>query len=94
MAKTEVYSWRMSPRLKSALEEAAQAERKSMAVLLEEIAAAWLERSREQDQEDEEQERLRTAAMKFVGTIQSGQSQRAESARSEVRARIARRHDR
>ena len=94
MAKTEVYSWRLSPRLKSALEEAAQAERKSMAVLLEEIAEDWLERSKEQGPEDEEQERLQAAAMKFVGTIQSGQSQRAENARSEVRARIARRHER
>jgi hypothetical protein len=37
---------------------------------------------------------LLTAAMKFVGTIQSGTSQRAENARSEVRARIARRHER
>ncbi len=94
MAKTEVYSWRMSPRLKSELEEAAQAERKSMAVLLEEIAEDWLERSKEPGQEDEEQERMRATAMKFVGVIESGQSLRAENARSEVRARIARRHER
>jgi hypothetical protein len=94
MAKTEVYSWRMSPRLKSALEEAAHSERKSLAVFLEQIAEDWLERSREPGQEDGEQERLRATAMKFVGTIESGQSQRAENARSEVRARIARRHDR
>jgi predicted transcriptional regulator len=94
MAKTEVYSWRISPRLKSKLEEVAQAERKSMAVLLEEIAEDWLERSKGRDQDDEEQERVRAAAMRFVGTIQGGQSQRAENARSEVRSRIARRHER
>jgi len=94
MAKTEVYSWRISPRLKSELEEAAQAEKKSMAVLLEEIAEDWLERSREREPEDEGQERLRAAAMRFVGAVQSGQSQRAENARSTVRSRIARRHER
>lgn len=94
MAKTEVYSWRVSPRLKSALEEAAQTERKSMAVLLEEIAEDWLERSRGQGSSDEEDRRLRAAAMKFVGTIRSGKTQRAEQAGSEVRSRIARRHGR
>ena len=93
MAKTEVYSWRISPRLKSKLEEAAQAERKSLSVLLEEIAEDWLERSDGQGQDDEAQERLRAAAMRFVGAIQSGQSHRAENARSELRSRIARRHE-
>lgn len=94
MAKTEVYSWRISPHLKSELEEAAQAEQKSLAALLEEIAEDWLERSRGRGEEDEEQERLRAAAMKFVGSIQSGQARRAENARSTVRSRIARRHGR
>jgi hypothetical protein len=94
MAKTEVYSWRISPRLKSKLEEAAQAEKKSVSVLLEEIAEGWLERSEERGQDDEAQERLRAAAMRFVGAIQSGQSQRAENARPELRSRIARRHER
>jgi len=94
MQKTEVYSWRVSPHLKSELEEAARAERKSLAALLEEIAADWLARSRGREQEDDGQERLRAAAMKCAGTIQSGQAHRAENARSEVRSRIARRHGR
>jgi hypothetical protein len=94
MAKTEVYSWRLSPHLKSELEEAAQAQRKSLAVLLEEIAEDWLGRSRGVEQDDEEQQRLHSAAMKFVGTISGGNARRAETAGSEVRARIARRHGR
>ena len=57
------------------------------------IAEDWLEHSREQGQVNGEQERLRATAMKFVGTIESGQSQRAENARSGVRARIARRYE-
>jgi hypothetical protein len=89
MAKTEVYSWRISPRLKTELVKAAWAERKSLAALLEEIAEDWLGRTQGADQEDEGQQRMRTAAMRFVGTIGGGKPQRAETARSEVRARIA-----
>lgn len=94
MSKTEVYSWRLSPRLKSELEEAAQAERKSLAVLLEEIAEDWLQRSRGGGQGEEEQQRLQSAAMRFVGALRSGNSRRAETAATEVRKRIARRHER
>lgn len=93
--KTEVYSWRLSPRLKTDLEEAARAERKSVAELLEQIARDWLERSSSRSgDEDDRQQHLRDAAMKFVGTIQGDDPGRAENARAEVRARIARRHGR
>lgn len=89
MRKNEVYSWRVSALLKAELEVAARAARKSMAALLEEIVKDWLERSKGRGQDDDEDERLRAAAMKFVGTIQSGQSHRAENARSKVRSRLA-----
>ncbi|HEX9944262.1 MAG TPA: hypothetical protein VGG03_19805 [Thermoanaerobaculia bacterium] len=96
MPKTEVYSWRLSPRLKSDLEEAARAEQKSMAELLEEIAQEWLERFRESngDDDDERQRVLHEAAMRCAGTIHGGDPHRAENARSEVRRRIAERHGR
>jgi hypothetical protein len=93
--KTEVYSWRLSPRLKMELEEAAQAERKSVAELLVQIAEDWLRRSSGQSgSEDERQQSLRDAAMKSVGTLRGNDPDRAEKARSEIRARIARRHGR
>jgi hypothetical protein len=93
--KTEVYSWRLTPRLKMELEEAAQAERKSVAELLVQIAEDWLRRSSGQSgSEDERQQHLRDAAMKSVGTLRGNDPDRAENARSEVRARIARRHGR
>ena len=44
--KTDVYSWRLSPDLKSELQEAARAERKSVADLLEEIVKGWLQHTR------------------------------------------------
>jgi hypothetical protein len=80
--------------LKNELEEAAREGRKSMARLLEEIAEGWLERSRGWGEHDEDQRRRREAAMKFVGAIAGGKARRAETAGSEVRARIARRHGR
>src|SRR5918996_1740491 len=95
MQKTEVYSWRLSPRLKSDLEEAARAEQKSMAELLEEIAQEWLERFRDSNGDDEERQRvLHEAGMKFVGSLQANDLARAENVRSEVRRRIAQRHGR
>jgi len=94
MGKTEVYSWRLSPRLKTELEEAARAESKSMADLLDQIAEDWLRQSRPaQGDESEQQKVLHEAAMRFVGTIE-GDPDRAANARNEVRSRIARRHAR
>jgi hypothetical protein len=93
----EVYSWRLSPDLKMELEEAARAESKSLEELLEQIARDWLTQAKEQndaDEDDEElQRRLHSSAMRFVGSIE-GDPHLAENSRSEVRARIARRHGR
>jgi hypothetical protein len=93
MTRSEVYSWRLSPRLKADLEEAARARHNSVAELLEAITRDWLERSRDLGAtEDERQQRLHQAALKAVGSLQGGNPGRAESARTEVRSRIARRH--
>ena len=93
--KTEVYSWRLSPRLKMELEEAARAKSKSLADLLEQIAQDWLAQSKGQGgSEDERQQRLHGSAMRFVGAIEGDDPSRAENARSEIRSRIARRHGR
>ena len=87
--KTEVYSWRLSPYLKDELQEAARAERKSIADLLEEIVKDWLQHGRGQaGTEEEEQRRVREAVMKCAGTIAGGPDL-AENARSEVRAKLA-----
>ena len=95
MAKTEVYSWRLSPDLKSELEEAARTASKNVAQLLEEMAADWLANQRAaQRPQDPHQASLREAAMKSVGAIRGDDPDRAENARSSVRARLARRHGR
>jgi single-stranded DNA-specific DHH superfamily exonuclease len=95
MAKTEVYSWRLTPQLKSDLEKAARAERKSLSELLEQIAREWLERSREENEDDrEEQEQIRARAMKFIGSLEGGDPHLSERVSAEVRARLARRYGR
>jgi len=95
MQKSEVYSWRLSPQLKAELEEAARTKKKSMAELLEDIAEDWLRGSRGQGESDaQKQQRLRAAAMKFIGTLEGDRPDRAENVRSEVRGRLARRHGR
>ena len=43
MDKTEVYSWRLDPKLKDELLEAARSEKTSVANLLERLAREWLE---------------------------------------------------
>ena len=93
--KTEVYSWRLSPRLKTELEEAARAEKKSVAELLEQIAQDWLERFRAPDESEEvRQKRLHKAAMKFVGSIHGDDPNRAQNASALVREKLARRYGR
>jgi cell pole-organizing protein PopZ len=95
MQKTEVYSWRLSPHLKARLEEAAREEQKSLAELLAEISEDWLRQShRAQGAEEERQQRLREAALPFLGAIEGSRPDRAENARAELRSRIARRHGR
>lgn len=90
MAKTAVYSWRLNPELKAKLEEEARRRETSVADLLEGISRDWLAQS--QTTEDEEEARLRAAAMCFAGSIRGGDPHRAEQARDRIRQKLKRRH--
>ena len=93
--KTEVYSWRLSPDLKDALEQAARRERVSVSRLLERIAREWLKARASAAEDDEaEQERLRAVAMQFAGTIRGGDPDRAAEAGQRVRESLARKYGR
>lgn len=87
MAKTAVYSWRLTPDLKLALEEAARTEGKSVAQVLERIARDWLART-SPDGDDEEQRRLHAAAARHLGSIAGGDPGRSAGVRETVRARL------
>jgi hypothetical protein len=90
--KTEVYSWRVSPALKSSLEDAARNERRSVARLLDDIVAEHLRLGRTPGgSEALQQRRLHERAARFAGSIAGGQPGRAERARELVRRRLRRR---
>jgi predicted transcriptional regulator len=94
MAKTEIYSWRLTPRLKSRLEEAARAERRSLAEVLGQATEEWLARHGERGDDDERQARIRAAASRYVGAIRGGRADRAQNAHRDVRTRLAARRGR
>ena len=76
MKKTEVYSWRVAVELKRSLEEAARAEKLSLAQLLERIVLDCLAKRAESDEtkemEADIQRQLHQLAAQSFGTIRSG----------------------
>jgi hypothetical protein len=93
MRKSEVYSWRVSPAVKSELEEAARRAKEPVSKLLDRIVTEWL-RQFDESADDEEQRRLHAAALKAIGTIRSGDPARASEVRARVRQRLRARRDR
>jgi hypothetical protein len=86
MQKTEVYSWRLDPELKRALESAARAEGTNLSRLLDRIAAQWLQRERDTRDEDETLIRARARALRYVGSIHGSDPGRAANTAPRVRA--------
>ncbi len=93
MKKSEVYSWRLSPETKAALEDRARSEGTSMAKLVDRIVDNWLEQQTA-DEEAVEQQRLHAAAAKTIGTIRGGDPYLAEQAGARVKEIIRKRHGR
>jgi hypothetical protein len=96
MGKSEVYSWRVSPDVKQALEQAARERKVSVARILDEIVReglARLRRNRDRD-EREAEERFRLAASPSIGSIAGCDPKRASRARDRIRARLHRRRGR
>lgn len=93
MAKTEVYSWRVDPTIKMALEDEARAQGKSVAQVLDKITKQWLDKRKRQDGDEEaEQARLHAAAMKFAGSMSGGDPRASQNVREVVRKRILERN--
>ena len=94
MPKTEVYSWRVSPETKTALEIEARRRETTLAALLDRVTREWLRTRRPSIGEDEEQQRLHAAAARTFGSIAGSEPRRAERARTLVRQRLAKRYGR
>src|SRR5581483_3199894 len=89
--KTEVYSWRLSPEMKTRLESEARRSGKSLAELLEQISTNWLE-ERSGGYDVEMEAKLRNRVMATVGTIRGGDPQRSSRSKELVREIIKRKH--
>ncbi|MBI4821567.1 MAG: hypothetical protein HY791_35225 [Deltaproteobacteria bacterium] len=86
--KSDVYSWRLSHGLKSALEHEAQALGISVAALLDRISAEWLANRRAEATDEEHLARIRASAACAIGSIEGQASNRSERARELVRERL------
>jgi len=94
MAKSEVYSWRLSTALKSALERRARQEGRSVSGLLDRVVQDWLRNGKSDADDEAEQARLHREAAKYIGTISGGNPRRAETARETIRERLRQAHER
>lgn len=90
MAKTEVYSWRLAPEKKRALERRARAHGQTVAELLDRLTEDLLASRDESD--EAEQRRLHALAAKFVGTICGGEPNRSENVSTLVRQALQRKY--
>jgi hypothetical protein len=93
MAKTEVYSWRVDPQIKMALEFEARVQGTTLAEVLDRIAKQWLEMRRQQHGgEEAEQARLHAAAAKYAGAVSGDDPYGSEKVREFVRKRVRERY--
>jgi predicted DNA-binding protein len=90
--KSEVYSWRLTPEMKMRLESEARRSGKSLAEVLEQISANWLD-ERTGGYDDEMEVRLRKQVIATVGTIRGGDPHRASRSKELVREIIKRKHE-
>ena len=75
MSKREVYSWRLSTKLKTQLEAAARDEKASIDTILGRLVREWLAKrtpSEEKEDDAEQQRRLREQALRAIGTASIG----------------------
>jgi hypothetical protein len=94
MAKSEVFSWRLSTELKSALERRARMEGRSLSGLLDRIVQDWLRNGKSDADDEAEQVRLHREAAKYIGTISRNIPSQGEAARQAIRERLRKQHAR
>jgi hypothetical protein len=88
--KSEVYSWRVSPDIKTGLEREARRRKISVSAALDLAAREWLLKTSLANEDDEGQYRLKKAASRWLGALASGDAQRSEKVSRTVRQRLRR----
>ena len=91
--KSDVYSWRVAPAKKVALENRARLEGTSLAQLLDRITQEWLV-ARNNEIDPGEQMRLHAAVRKTLGVMSGKNPDRAEQSSAAIRKRLADRRSR
>ena len=94
MAKSEVFSWRVSPDLKAALERRARQEGRSVSGLLDRVVQDWLRNGKSDADDEAEQARLHREAAKHFGTILRNIPSHGEAARQAIRERLRKQYER
>jgi hypothetical protein len=89
---TEVYSWRVSTQLKSALERTARERKTTVAEALRQASAEWIGQHQPANDEEMEQRRLHMAAERFIGSL-NGLAPSTNAAKL-VKQKLRRQHDR
>ena len=92
--KTEIYSWRVSPELKSGLEREARRRKLSLSAVLDLAANEWLNKSDSGSESAEEQRRLHASAARVIGSLAGSDPTRSQTARHSIRERLRRQNDR
>lgn len=92
--KTEVYSWRIDPDLKRALEDAARARGETMAGLLDGLAKEWLSQADGADDRADLQRSVRERAAPYLGAVRGGDPLRAQEASKRLKQKLREQHAR
>jgi len=92
--KTEVYSWRLSPDLKSDIVREARARHVPVAKLIETAVRDFIGKDEREPSRAEEQARIHAAAAKFIGAISGDDPYRSQRVGELVRERLAQRYGR
>jgi len=92
--KSEVYSWRVSPELKTGQGREARRRKISVSAALDLAAREWLMSNGAANEGDDEQRCLHQAASRCLGALNGGDTYRSENARKAIRQRLRQRHGR
>lgn len=90
MKKSDVYSWRVDPDLKRAVEDAARTQHTSVSRLLDRIVSEWIADQSASRPEEDAQRNLHESAARAFGSIRGGDPHRSAQVRQRVRARLTR----
>lgn len=92
--RDQVYSWPISAQKKAELEREARREGTSLARLLEQITADWMQQRRSsRNGEEAEQARIRKRVAAAIGSLSGGDPHRASQPSQRVREIIRRKHE-